>query len=188
VRKGLGNYTSQKKTRSGGDVFGTNPVTALEGIAAHLLTELHLRKWLKTIPLRTLTVVFETPSSIPELAAFAPAPERQAQIDEALKIGRAKRLALERWAPRQKRLALEQRRFEEAQEAVIEDTITVEFDGFKGAETPGSQHDRDIQTRIGRVARAGAKWLRTGLLHHLRDYQVRNNRHVVARESRVLTV
>ncbi len=35
VRKGLDNYTSQKKSRSGGRVFGTNPVTAIEGIVAH---------------------------------------------------------------------------------------------------------------------------------------------------------
>ncbi len=110
VKKGLGNFTSQKKSRSGGEVFGTNPVLAVEGIAAHLLTEWFLRRWLRTVPLRTLTEVFETPSSLAELAAEAASPERQAEINEALRREREKRLRLERWAPKQRRQALEQRR------------------------------------------------------------------------------
>jgi hypothetical protein len=110
VKKGLGNFTSQKKSRSGGEVFGTNPVLAVEGIAAHLLTEWFLRRWLKTVALRTLTEVFETPSSLAELGAEAASPERQAEIDEALRREREKRLRLERWAPKQRRQALAQRR------------------------------------------------------------------------------
>ena len=115
VRKGLGNFTNQKKSRSGGEVFGTNPVLAIEGMAAHLVTEFFLRRWLRTVPLRTLTTVFETPSSLAGLGAVAASPERQVEIEEALQRGREKRLRLERWAPKQRRLALEQRRFEETQ-------------------------------------------------------------------------
>jgi hypothetical protein len=187
VRKGLGNYTSQKKSRSGGDAFGTNPVTALEAIAAHLLTEFCLRKWLKTIPLRTLTIVFETPSSISELAAFAPSPQRQAQIDEALKNGKEKRLRLDRWEPEQKRQALEQRRFEELHEGVIKETIALELEGFKGAESPCSQREKDVRKLIRHVTRIGTKKLRICLLGRLRDFQVQNNRHDVAHESRTGT-
>ena len=184
VKKGLGNYTSQKKSRSGGDAFGTNPVTAIEGIAAHLLTEFWLRKWLRTIPLRTLTIVFEMPSGIPELPAFAPAPQRQAQIDEALKNGQNKRLKLDRWEPEQKRRALEQRRFEESYAGVIEETIESQPEGFNGAESPGSQRENELRKLIRQVTRTGTKKLRICLLGRLRDFQVRNNRHVLAHGSR----
>ena len=184
VRKGLGNYSNQKKTRSGGDIFGTNPITALEGIAAHLLTEFYLRKWLKTIPLHTLTVIFETPSSIPELAGFAPSPQRQAEIQETLQKGMERRQRLDRWELTRRRQALEQRRFEEANAHLIEETIVAEFEGFGGAETPGSSREQDIRKQIRHLRGTGTKLLRSCLLNRLRDYQVRHNRHVLARESR----
>jgi hypothetical protein len=109
VRKGLENFTNQKRSRSGGAVFGTNPVTAVEGIASHVLTEFFLRKWLRTIPLLTLTAVFETESGAPRLLAADLPPERQAEIDATLAAERARRGGLERWAPRARQQALAQR-------------------------------------------------------------------------------
>ena len=106
VAKGLENYSLQRKSRSGGDLLGANPVTAIEGIAAHLLTEFYVRTWLRTLPLQTLQTVFETPSRLPELAAFAPSPERQAYIDQNTRHGREKRLSLARWKPGPRRKAL----------------------------------------------------------------------------------
>ena len=38
VKKGLGNFTGQRRSRSGGEVLGSNTVTALEGVAALLHT------------------------------------------------------------------------------------------------------------------------------------------------------
>jgi hypothetical protein len=184
VRKGLENYTSQKKSRSGGEVFGTNPITAIEGIAAHLFTEFYLRKWLKTIPLRTLTVIFETPSSIPELGALAPSPQAQAEIDASLNLGKEKRLSLDRWAPERRRKALEQQRFEESHEGAIEQLIASDLEGFKGAGTPGSEGDKEMRKRIRHVTRAGSKMLRTSLFDRLRDFQVQHNHHVVSQASR----
>lgn len=143
--------------------------------------------WLKTIPLRTLTIVFDTTSRIRELAAFAPSPERQAQIDEALRSGREKRVRLDRWQPKQKALAMEQRRFEEAHQDVIAQAIAVECGGFNGAETAGSEREKEIRRRIRRVT-SGRKMLQTCRLNRLREYQVRNNHHVVASESRALTM
>ncbi|MBL0157744.1 MAG: hypothetical protein IPP47_11675 [Bryobacterales bacterium] len=114
VKKGLENFTNQKKSRSGGEVFGTNPVTAVEGIASHLLTEYFLRRWLRTIPLLTLTAVFETESAAPRLLAAELPPERQAEIDATLSAERARRVGLERWAPRARQRALDQRQTQDA--------------------------------------------------------------------------
>jgi hypothetical protein len=50
--------------------------------------------------------------------------------------------------------------------------------GFRGAEVPGSRPDRRTRTRIRRLARG---MLRTCLFDRLRDHQIRNNRHVLAR-------
>ena len=182
VRTGLGNFTRQKQSRSGGDAFGSNPVTAIEGIAAHLLTEFHLRKWLKTIPLRTLALVFETPSSLPEPAAPAPSPQRQAEIQERLQKGKERRVRLERWQPARRRRALEQQRYEEANADIIEQAIGEELAGFKGAELPGSPGEQATRRQISRrTSRVSRKMTRRCLLDRLRDYQVQRNHHVLAR-------
>ena len=177
IKKGLENFTQQRKRRSGGDVLGSNPITALEGAAAHLLTEFLLRKWLDTVPLRTLTTVFETPSSLQELAAFAPSPERQAAIDAELERGRAKRVALARWAPDERERALAQREFERVCEHDVSATISTELDGFRGAEAPGSAAAAGKLKQIRRRRFRGGAWMQAVLRDRMRDFQIRNNCH-----------
>jgi len=183
VKKGIGNFTNQKKSRSGGDVFGTNPITAIEGIAAHLLTEFYLRKWLKTVPLRTLTVVFETPSSLPEPGVSVPSPERHAEMAAALQRGKEMRLALGRWDPEAKRRAVQQREFEESQKLAIAQLIAVDLEDFKGCETPGAERDKYVRRLIRRGEGGRSRVLQDSLVDHLRDFQIRHNHHVLALAS-----
>ena len=183
VTQGIEQYRGHQKRRSAGDYIGTNALSALEVIAAHLLAEYRLRKWLASVPLRTLTAVFETPSNLPELAAFAPSPERQAQLDETLRKGKERRARLVRWAPGQRRRALEQRSFEDASAGAIRQKVAAELDGFKGAERPGSPADKQMRRQI-RSLSSGR--LRASLLDQLRHYQIQNNRHVLARQSLTL--
>lgn len=178
IKIGLENYRGQKQTCSGGDHIGANPISALEVIAAHLMMERHVRKWLVSLPLGTLTTVFETASNLPEVAAYGPAPAEQARIDETLKRGREKRLGLTRWRPAPRRKALEERRFEDMHAADLTTIVDTKLDGFNGAEVPGSTGAQDMRRRI--TTFEGAT-LRASLLGHLRDYQIRNNRHVLAR-------
>lgn len=117
VKKGLENFACQRRSRSGGASLGTNLVTAIEGIAAHLLTEFHLRRWLKTVPLHTLALVFETPSVLPELGDAAASAQRRREIGERLHREKGKRLGLERWAPAQRQQALKRLRLAESQAA-----------------------------------------------------------------------
>jgi hypothetical protein len=179
VKQGIEQYRRHQQRRSAGDYIGTNAVSALEVIAAHLLAEYRLRRWLASVPLRTLTAVFETPSNLPELAAFAPSPEREAQLAETLRKGKERRAGLVRWAPRQRRRALAQRSFEDASAGVIQQKVTAELDGFKSAERPGSAGDKQTRRWIRRVSSGR---LRTSLLDQLRHYQIQHNGHVLARQ------
>lgn len=172
VRKGLENFTSQKKSRSSGDVFGANPITAIEGIVAHLLTEFFLRRWLKILPLHTLALVFETPSSLPDYGVFTPSPERQAEIHEAMLSGRRKRQSLQRWPEPQRRDALAQRHFDDAHEVEIRLCINTALDGFQGAGVAGSPGNRELRRAIRRMTPRAAARLRTALLNRLRSFEV----------------
>ena len=181
LKKGLENFTRQKQSRSGGDVFGSNPVTAVEGIAAHLLTEFYLRKWLRGVPLRTLTAVFDTESRAPEPAAMGLSEERRREIAEGLRRGEERRSGLGRWRAEDRCRALEQRRFEESHWAEIEEAVTLRLRGFLGAEKPGSAGEAEAKKRIRRLSGRGL--LRSCLLDRLRDYQVRYHTHIAGEEA-----
>jgi hypothetical protein len=194
VKVGIDFYRRQRTSRSGGDMLGGNYVLSVEGIVAHLLTAFYVTRWLRTVPLRTLAVVFETPSKLEDLAAFTPLPEQQARIDETLREGKEKRLGLVRWdkGPRTKVLrskALARRRFEESHRGTIEKIVAAELDGFQGAEAPDSEREKELRRRIASLALKGhglethgKNMLRRCLRDRLRHYQIQNNRHVVSRE------
>jgi len=198
VKLGIDNYRGQRKSRSGSDLLGGNHVLAVEGIVAHLLTAFYLAKWLRNVPVRTLAAIFETPSKLPDLAAFAPSPEQQAQIDATLQKGKEKRVGLVRWAWEQRTKALAQRQFEEAHGETIRKIVIAELDGFQGAEVPRSGRAKAIRRRIAGLAleghgleKQGKNMLKACLRDHLRHYQIQNNRHILAREAipvRVLRV
>jgi hypothetical protein len=97
VGRSLAEYRGHRKKRSSGDLIGTNTVTAIEVMATHLLSELSIRRWLKTLELVTLEFVFEGPSRLPEFAVGELTPQARKAADAALREGRAKRASLSRW-------------------------------------------------------------------------------------------
>lgn len=179
VKLGISNYRRQRRVRSGGSLLGANWALAIEGIVSHLLTAFYLTKWLRTVPLRTLTTVFETPSKLPELAAFAPSPERQAEIDETLRQGAHKRRELARWRPEERNPALQQRWFEENNEQLLQNIVATEPEGFHGAEEPGSAAEKQAKRHIKRLSKGP---VRRTLLAMLREHQIRNNRYTKRRD------
>ena len=134
VTIGLKNYRDQKRRRSSGDDIGTNALTALEVIGAHLLVEHHVRRWLRDLPLRTLTTVFETPSNLQEPAAVALTPTEEARMDDLLRRGREQRHDLIRWTPATRRGALQRRRVDDAHDAELVGIVESELGHFHGAE------------------------------------------------------
>ena len=190
VKLGIGNYRNTRAVRSSGDLLGGNLALSVEGVAAHLLTAFCVSKWLRNVPLRTLATVFETPSKLPDLAAFAPSADQRTQLDETFQKGKEKRLGLVRWDWEIRTGALAQLQFEEACERTIEKIIVAELDGFRGAEVPGSRRERIIRRRIATLTldghgleAYGKRMLRACLRDRLRHYQIQNNRHVLGREA-----
>jgi hypothetical protein len=178
VRESLDEYRAHRRRRSGGDLMGTNAITSLEVVVAHLLAEWRIRRWLATLPLSTLEAVFEAPSQLSEWAAMDEPRDRRAAREATMRRGAETRVNLSRWAPRQRQRALAQRAFETEKAHAIDEIVRRDLDAFRGAETPGSRREREIRKRIGKL---GGRMLRACLLARLRDHQVRNNRHVLTR-------
>ena len=171
IRQGLANYGLQRQRRSGGRMLGANPVTAVEGIVAHLLTEFLVRRWLRTVPLRTLRAVFEAPSRLQTLAASETEAEEADRIQETDRREAERRVALGRWSARQREAAERQARLERENSELIESRVGNELDSFNGAEIAGSDGDLTLRRRLRRGA--GPRALRSIMLERLRDYQIR---------------
>ena len=169
LRLSIDQFNAQRRRRSGGDLMGTNPVTALEVVAAHLVSEYYIRRWLETLPLRVVASIFETSSRLAEMAVADLTPDQQAASEASLRQGKEQRDLLTRWDPEERRRALEQRAFETEQATVIERMVASEFGGFRGAETPGSRQDRILRRRI---PTRGHRLVSASLLDRLREYQV----------------
>lgn len=182
VRNSLEEFRGQKHKRSGGELLGTSWITALEVIVAHVMAEVSVRKWLRTLPLATLSSIFETPSNVLDAATLVGPAERRARLEEVSERGREQRATLLRWHAPAKRRAEKVRAFERVQQATIDRLVATRFANFHGAEVPGSRADRAVRRKIGRL---GPRMLRGSVLSRLRDYQIRNNRYVCARNRHI---
>lgn len=180
VRIGLENYRGQKRSRSSGQQIGSNWVTALEVVCAHLAMESRVRTWLATVPLMALTLVFETDPALAEHSRDALPRDEQDRVAVATAEGRRRRLDLARWRPRPRARAMNARRVLETDDERLTATIARDFGGFAGGEDAMSPVGRAIQRRIMRVYPAR---LRLALLARLRTWQIQHNRHVRARAS-----
>ena len=193
VKVALDFLNYHRSNRSDGGSIGSNPVTLLELGAAHLMSEYYTRKWLKTVPLSTLREVFEPKSNLPELAAFQPGPERQAEIDSLLAEGRAKRDALAGWSFARAKKAAVRAAAEARNQALLTKLTEEKFGGFTGAE-PGSPKEalalagiRGLKASdLGGISGEEAAALRTLLVERLRASQIHNNRHVAGRDAEAL--
>ena len=177
VRVGLENYRLQRERRSGGRMLGSNAVTAVEGIAAHLLTEFFIRRWLKTVPLRTLRAVFEAPSAVPALEEVASPAEDAAGAESLRRREEAVRKTLGRWSPKQRMRAERQARLEQQNAERIGPFIGKALRGFLGGEEADSDSAKALRKEILRGPFDAG--LKVSLLELLRDYQIRGQSCVI---------
>lgn len=66
IRHSLNEYRGHRRKRTEGEGMGRNRVTAFEVMTAHLMSEWRIRRWLRSLPVRTLAWAFEvddTPGS-----------------------------------------------------------------------------------------------------------------------------
>jgi hypothetical protein len=112
--------------------------------------------------------IFEVQSNLLDPKALL-SEEQQAASDETLTRGERQRRGLARWRTRARRKALRARSFDATNAGFIDALITREFDGFRGAEQPGSRVAAVMMERINGY-RPGAA--RVCLADRLRDYQI----------------
>ncbi|MDB5039013.1 MAG: hypothetical protein JWQ35_2541 [Bacteriovoracaceae bacterium] len=189
IKKALSEFSEHKDARTEGQAFTKMPIMLFEVFITHIFTEYYTRKYLATLPLEGLIEIYETPSEQPELAAFKPTPERQAEIDRELQIGTEKRARLARWIEGQRPKALAQLEFAKKRNAEIEGLIDVGFNHFRGAEIPGSEDERGYLALINSFEISSFSSDETALLREtlrgrLRFYQIKNNRHILARREK----
>lgn len=179
LRLGARNYRGQQQRRSYGRRMGSSLATKIEVVVAHFQIEWHVRKWIASVPLRTLTEIFEIDSALPSLADAARlSPGEQARIVARLTRNQDERRRLSRWRPSARGAALATRRRAERVAKDAASIITAKFQAFAGAEAPGSIRAKRIRRQILWLRPAA---LRASLRAELRDYQIRHNRHVLVR-------
>lgn len=188
-------FDMHKAERTGGQQTFKDPITLTETVVTMLWIEYYTRKYLKELPYSTLRHIFEKESQLDALASVEVSAKRREEIERLERKGKELRDNRSLWNEKDRKVVVEQLAFEERNRDLIERiTSGAELNGFKGAEIPGSQADREIRGTIvnmtiyglvtdiilGRFTGPGKRTfsqndlrlLRNVLLDRLRDYQI----------------
>ena len=180
VEVGIEQYRGHRQRRTSGRQIGANTVSAIEVIAAHLMEERAIRRWLRSLPLSALTAVFEAASRLPPLPASPPPPEQASADLEAARAGAERRETLARWVPRARQHALAQREWERAASAEVDRCASAMLGDLDAAGLPGTKDAARLWRRLGRLRPAR---LREAVRARLRVRQIFANQHVLAQQS-----
>ncbi|MEW6057494.1 MAG: hypothetical protein AB1540_12855 [Bdellovibrionota bacterium] len=174
-------FKEGQKARTGGAATFKNPFNLIEAIAAHVMIEIKMRRYLRTLPLSTLRDIFEAPSKAEILPTEDLSAEALAAHERALNNGVARREQLAKWPKKQREWALEQREFEERNAELINRVIEKEFNSFTGLENnEEATHQAlerisfmDLRNHIGASAAArDITLLRSALTDRVVDYRI----------------
>src|SRR5262249_47912965 len=123
----------------------SNPLNVFEAFIAQTMVEVRMRRYLCSLPLKTLERVFDTPSMLPELPSLATAQERE---ENARRIQEHERLRKElaHWPEGLRQAATKQRRFEEAHQALIQHIIDTGLGGLQGVESSEAGMNKVLAT------------------------------------------
>lgn len=170
-------------SNSSGDVLSESTPALIEVGVTHLFVENKVRQFAKSVPLKTMEKIFDTPvKTLTDLETVPLTAEKKLAIEEMNARELKKRQELARWKPEEREKYLALKKIEEENAPLIESLIENLFGGFRGAEVPGSKEALAMQEQI--------KKLRTGLdpktnaliqmslNETLRDYQIMNNKYV----------
>ncbi len=181
----------QKSSKSDQSSIFKEAATAVEVIYIHALYEVQIRKFLKSIPLKTLRKVYETDISLTPLGSEPTEPMKEQKLKASIDRETVNRKSLARWPKvlRQKALALEE--FEINHLALIDQLVRIKFKEFKGAETYNNSKHQEYLTLINGfnasnikrnygviLSSPEVKLLKQSLSSLIRDYQIFNNRSV----------
>jgi len=189
VKKGIAELREKGGEQSMyGDVFKTEPITAIETIYIHYLYEKQIRKFFSSLPLKSLRKIYETEILLEKLGAVPMSAEKEAALKELTERETNFRKTLARW-PKAQREAYERlEAFEKRFSLNLEDLIKKGFNSFKGAEDFGSAGHSAVLSKIndltvqsvseygfGFLTKDQLGLLKKSLSETLRDYQIMNN-------------
>lgn len=170
-------------SNSSGDVLSESVPTLFELGVTHLFVENKVRQFTRSVPLKTMEKIFDTPvKTLRDLDTVPLTAEKQKAILEMNELEAKKREQLARWTPKERETYLALKQVELERGDLIESLVMNLFNGFKGAEVPNSKAAEEVLEQI--------KKLRTGLdsktnaliqlslKETLRDYQIMNNKYV----------
>lgn len=172
-------------SNSSGDVLSESIPALIEVGVTHLFVENNTRKFSKSVPLKTMEKIFDTPvKTLTDLETVPLSVEKQKAILEMNEIEKKKRDMLARWTPEQREKYLALKKVEKEQGDLIEGLIQNLFKNFDGAEVYGSKEAEAVKKQISKL-RTGLDpktnaLIQLSLNETLRDYQIMNNKYVRA--------
>lgn len=175
---------AHRNERSGADSGIAEPVFFMEILYAHMLNEVYTRRWLSTLPYPILRKIFETPSRLPDSAKATPDAATLARWEEDKRLASQLRTELTWWTPKAREEELAQWNWTQKHAVALDALIAQLFQGFRGAEEPGSVEDQAVRNRIDLLAPGDLRPhlvtrdmypVRRALRDALRGYQIENN-------------
>jgi len=172
-----------KKTNSVADQALAEKVSLFELSIVHLFIEYRVRKYLKSIPMKTLAKFFERePVGMTDRDESDTDLEKQKSIQASLATELYNSRNLKRWRSRERRSEIELRNFERENKALLEALVTGTYFSFYGAEAPESFEDQAFRAefkslRFGK-GRKFDRMVAKSLEATLTDYQIMNNQWV----------
>ena len=170
-------------SNSSGDVLSENAAAMAEVGITHLFVENKVRQFTRTVPLKTMEKIFDSPvKTLEDLESVPLTAEKKKAIEEMNVVERKKREDLARWTPEEREKFLALKKVEKEQGPLIEGLITNLFNNFKGAEVYGSKEAEAVLKQINKL-RTGLDpktnaLIQLSLQETLRDYQIMNNKFV----------
>ncbi len=124
-----------------------NLYNAIEIVAAHVMIEIKMRRWLRQVPFRTLRGFFEPNSQRGVLPATPMTVMEQSEFAQKLAKSAEMRETLARWPEGQRKFVMAQQKFEEQNAELIDLIIASKLDGFKGIEA-SDEHVKEVLNKI----------------------------------------
>ncbi|MBC7429501.1 MAG: (2Fe-2S)-binding protein [Bacteriovorax sp.] len=170
-------------SNSSGDILSGNAPVLLELGVTHLFVENKVRQFMKSVPLKTMEKIFDSPvKTLRDLDTLPLTAEKKVAILEMNERELANRAKLSRWTPKERGLYLSLKKVEEEKGELIGSLIETLFDGFRGAEIPESAASKAMIAQIEKL-KTGLDpktnaLIQMSLKETMRDYQIMNNKFV----------
>ena len=163
-------------------------LTVLEFLYIHVKYEINIRKYFRSLPIKSLRKIYESEINLPNLPSEPINPAKKRELDKLIKSREIIRRQLGDWKKNQKENIDQLEIFETKYNDLITLIIEKQFRYYKEAETYGNTADIRIKRQISQIDSSQIhvdhglylnskemQLLKKSLYANLRDYQIFNN-------------